>query len=529
MTVRAPARSRGTNGFLRVWQVSSEVGRFKSTGGMADAVHGLGQGLAKNGHQVGILTPSHSGSLNYCLRDNLALVHFAKLRVPLGNRVETAEVFLARLPVDHGEKARISVYLIDSENGLMFSNRTRIYGYNDDAARFLFFNRAVLELYKALAFDPRFQRQRSRLLPQLIHTHDWPTGFTHYFFRHTERGIPVGLVHNIHNLGYGKEKGMTPHEFYELTGETNPWAYSPDGFEFFGKMDPTKAAILLSDKTATVSPSYAQEILEGRTPPPASDYAGILQTRRDDIVGILNGLPDDFGPQKFAERESGVKLRAAYTPENLEGKRACRSQLQEHLGLQHDDNALLLAFSGRWATQKGIDVILDYVPALMNMPVQLAFIGSGDPGMFARVMALNEAFPGRARAIGFETGFDENLEALFLAGADAVLMPSRFEPCGLVQMKGQKSGTLPIVTDTGGLRDTVIDGETGFIIPEVTAEAIDAGINRALLIFQQDQARWQEMMRQAMRKDYSWSSAARTYVDQAYKIAVARVAHTFSA
>lgn len=522
-----------SNGHVKIWGISSEVGRVgKSTGGMSDAVHGLNQALAKLGHPVGLVTPSHSASLGYCLRDGLALTHFAKLRVPLGNRIENADVFLARLPVDHGANQRISVYLIDNENGTMFSNRTRIYGYEDDPARFLFFNRAVLELYKTLAFDPRFQKKRSRLLPRMIHTHDWPAGFVHYFFRHTERGIPVALAHSIHNLGYGKEKGMIPHEFYTLTGETNPWIYSMHGLEFYGRIDPTKSGIVFADKIVTVSPSYAEEILEGRTPPPANDYKDALRTRfgaREDVHGILNGLPDDFGPQKYADRSSGVQLRTSYSPEDLSGKRECRRQLQERLGLNQDENVLLLAFSGRWATQKGIDVLLDNIRTFMGLPIQLAVIGSGDPGMFSKVVGLNDAFPSRYRAVGFETGFDESLEVLFLAGSDAVLMPSRFEPCGLVQMKAQKLGTLPIVHGTGGLKDTVEEGETGFVLPEVNAENIMEGISRALTVFSRDPDKWTEMMRRAMKRDYSWTTAAQIYVEQIYKIALARVARTFSA
>jgi starch synthase len=511
---------------FKVWMVASEVGRIKSAGGMSDAVHGMAHALAKDGHKVTIVMPCYADSIKYFLRRDMKATHDETLNIPTAGGIVTAESYLASLPVGAEGKQRMSVYLIDSEDTRLFGNRVEIYSYRDRPLGFLLFCRAALELFKkksSRANNPGLGKRRLRLMdliPQIIHTHDWPTGFLPYFFRHVEKNIRVALVHSIHNLGYGIEMGFAPDKFFGLTGETNPWVYSPSGMEFHGNIDQTKTAIVFADKIVTVSPSYAQEILAGQTPLPASKYQGILQARRADVHGILNGLPDDFGPQKFAERESGFRLRAPYSPEDLSGKRECRRQLQQSLGLPIDEKAFVLAVSGRWVAQKGIDVAIDNIEAFMSLPIQFVFVGSGE--MYKQVMALNDVYPGRFHAHGFETGFDEDLEALYLAGSDALLMPSRFEPCGLAQMKAQKLGTLPIVNGTGGLKDTVADGEDGFVIPGVSFDSIFQGVGRAISTYQGEPSRWEDMIRAAMRHDYSWSAAAKNYVDQIYKEAVAR-------
>jgi starch synthase len=510
---------------------SSEVGRIKSAGGMADAVLGLAQALAKLGHRMTVITPCYAGSLDYCLDEAYLMRKDVTLNVSMGAMgTVNARVHMVRLPVVSENPLYMTAYLIGDQDLKLFGKHD-IYKYDDDPVRFLFFDRAVLELYKKKSSqlnEPELKGRRSRIIdriPQIIHTHDWPTGFIPYYFRHVEKNIRVALVHNIHNLGYGIEKGFPLKEdrniFYELTGETNPWVYSPDGMKLHDKIDQTKTAIVFADKIVTVSPSYAQEILEGKSPPPADKYQGILQARRPDVHGILNGLPDDFGPQKFA-REGRYPLRAAYSPEDLSGKRECRRQLQQTLGLEPDENASILAFSGRWVEQKGIDVIINNIGLLMKLPIQLVIIGSGDPGIFQAITGLNELYPGRFRAKEFDRIDGESLETLYLAGADAVIMPSRFEPCGLVQMKAQKFGTLPIVNGTGGLRDTVKDGEDGFVIDGVTPESIFGGIDRAITLHHSDRSRWEEMMRNAMRHDYSWIAAAQRYVDLVYREAVAR-------
>lgn len=530
---RAALRTRPTNGHLRIWQVASEVGRIRSAGGMSDAVHGLSQGLAKAGHRVTVVMPNHAGALQYCLREDVTLTHHAQLNVPVAGKIEKAEVFLASFPVIPGSRNRLNVFMIDNRQGTMFGNRVKVYGYPDDARRFYFFNRAVLELYKKLsgkALDPESSRKRARLMdfvPQLVHTHDWPTGFIPYMFRHLENNIRVGLVHNIHNLGYGKEMGLPLEDFYRLTGDGDPWVYSSKGMEFFDRVDHTKTAVLFADQIVAVSPTYAQEILSGHTPAPADLYAGILQTRRADVRGILNGLPDDYGPGKFVavpgeELEGEIYLRSAFTPDDLSGKRECRRQLQQHLGLDPNEEALLLAFSGRWVAQKGIDNILGGLETLMGLPVQFAVIGSGDPGTFRAVMELNRAYPGRFRAFGFETGFDERLEALFFAGSDALLMPSVYEPCGLSDMKAQLFGSLPVVTPTGGLKDAVTNGEDGFTIADPSFDSILAGVERALQINRENPDGWAKMQKHAMSKNHTWSAAAKRYVDEAYREAVAR-------
>jgi starch synthase len=327
----------------------------------------------------------------------------------------------------------------------------------------------------------------------------------------------VPLVYNLHNLNYSK--GLKPHAFRLLTRERDERLYRWEGMEFYGSIDPHKTSFIFSDRIVTVSPNYANEILSDLTPGGNTNlYAGILQANQSKLRGILNGIPDNYGVDHF--HQTGV-LPESYGPDNLEGKKACRRYLQEVAELEPYDQSMLLASTGRWDEQKGTDLVLKVLPELMQeLDLQFISIGSEARGKKFRkeFLGLKNRFPKRLAVLDFTAMprphlSAENLESLALAGADALIMPSRFEPCGLSQIYSLKHGTPVIANRTGGLADTVEHGKTGFLFEGVTPENIEQSIRDAYAIFRGDPQKWQSMIQAALKKNFSWKSAVQKYID----------------
>ena len=277
------------------------------------------------------------------------------------------------------------------------------------------------------------------------------------------------------------------------------------GIEFYGKADPHKVAIMFADKIVGVSPQYVQEILAGDTPHPASLYQGILQTRLADVLGILNGLPDDFGPKHYFDQ--GV-IPAKFSPDDLTGRRLNRRFLQRELNLPVDDDAMIAVWSSRIAMQKGIDLVVESLPKILKRipSLQLVFIGDGDEAWIDKLGTLMLRYPQNIRY----SEFIEDLEILALAGGDILLMPSKYEPCGLNQMKAHKLGCVPVVHQTGGLIDTVTDGETGFTFWGLTQDNLVGKMEGTWEAFQHPEY-WTAMVRRIMTLDYSWTTRAGEY------------------
>ena len=499
---------------LKVWMVSSEMHRIRKTGGMADAVYGLSGGLLKRGHTVTAIMPNHPGTLGFFIKEGLKrgvnISHFTDLNVTLGDQARRTEVFHASFPIESGT---INFFFIDAADYTQFGNRTRAYGYRDDPYRFLFLNRAIYDLYKYVA------QTKPELAPDLLHGHDWQSGFTPFFLKRHPNSTRLPFVYSVHNLGYGFGNSFDLSEFSLLINmpikeHANLFSWNK-GIEFHGQVDAHKAALMYSDKIVGVSPEYVQEILSGHTPHPANLYKGVLGTRRDDVHGILNGLPEYFGPDHY--HEIGF-IPETFSEKDLSGRAINKKVLQAKFELSIDEEAMTIVWSSRLAGQKGIDATLETLAQMIqkNSKLQFIFIGDGEEQFVAALKKLSTQYPNNLKY----SAFVEKDEILALSGADVLLMPSIYEPCGLNQMKAQLMGCVPLVHETGGLKDTVRDGKTGFSFWGLTPENLSSKMRDAWLAFQH-KASWQEIIRNCMQLDYSWVTQAGLY-EELYQEVLAR-------
>ncbi len=338
--------------------------------------------------------------------------------------------------------------------------------------------------------------------PDIIHAHDWQAGLTHAYL-HFAASRPATVM-TVHNLAF---QGQFPAEALSILGLPSA-AYAVEGLEYHGGISYLKAGLHYADRITTVSPSYAAEI---RTPENGMGMDGLLRARAGDLYGVLNGIDTDAWNPAADEL-----IAAQYDARHLARRRANKADLQARFGLNQDPAAPLFAVVSRLTWQKGLDLLLEAEAVLMATGAQLALLGTGDPAMEAAFHAAAGRHPGR---IGCVIGYDETLAHRLQAGADALLVPSRFEPCGLTQLYALRYGTVPVVARVGGLADTVIDASpmalnagvaTGVQFAPVTAEMLRAAIQRATALYRQPRV-WQQMQRNGMATDVSWHHPARQY------------------
>jgi starch synthase len=310
-------------------------------------------------------------------------------------------------------------------------------------------------------------------------------------------------VLTLHNAGY---QGMFPGTQFVKTGLPLS-LFGPGGLEFYGSLNLLKGGMIFSDYLTTVSPTYAKEIV---TPEGGFGLDGVLRNRQAQFEGILNGIDVDLW-----NPETDPYLPASYTAENRGNKRLCKQALRREFQLPDTDKPLL-ALIGRMASQKGFDLAEQAIPDFMKMGLQVVILGTGDRETEDRFQALRARFPGQ---IGLHIGFDEALAHRIEAGADMLVMPSRYEPCGLSQLYSLRYGTVPIVTKTGGLADTVVPflpgkdnthRPTGFHIEHHTAKSVIAAVHDAIEVFR-DNRTWNVLMDNGMSVDVSWARSAKTY------------------
>ncbi len=343
--------------------------------------------------------------------------------------------------------------------------------------------------------------------PAIVHGHDWHAGLAPaYLAADRPREGQARTVFTIHNLAY---QGLFPAATLPDLA-LPPEFFSIDGVEFHGLVSFIKAGLFYSDRLTTVSPTYAREI---QTPAFGCGLDGLLHSRDAVLTGILNGVD----PQIWDPRHDPVLPRAYGIENAAAGKRAAKAALQGRVGLEQRADAPLFGVVSRLTPQKGLDLVLAGLPRLVAARGQLALLGSGDADLEHGFAAAAEAHRGH---VAVELGYDEQLSHLLIAAADIVLVPSRFEPCGLTQLYALRYGTLPLVRRVGGLADTVVDASatsladgsaTGFAFDESGPEALIATIGRAIALFSEREV-WQRMIRQAMTRDFSWEAAARQYL-----------------
>jgi starch synthase len=335
----------------------------------------------------------------------------------------------------------------------------------------------------------------------VVHCNDWPTALAPLYLRFS-RGYRAASLLTIHNLAF---QGIF--SFDQVKGlELPPESVRLEGAEFYGKVSFLKGGIVYAEAINTVSPTYAREI---QTHELGFGLDGVLRRRADDLFGVLNGVDiDTWNPQKDA------LIAERYGPDSLEKKLANKRALKQRVGLGGPHEVPLAAVVSRLTHQKGIDIILEAIPALAKIPVQVAIVGAGDKELVEKLRAAQRQFP---ETLGLFIGFDEQAAHLVEAGADMFLMPSRFEPCGMNQMYSQRYGTPPIANATGGLVDTILDersgnpsGATGYLLTELTAGALVDAVQRAVTAYR-DPEHWRRIQKNGMAKNFGWGAAARAY------------------
>ncbi len=477
---------------IRVLFATSEVHPLMKTGGLGDVSCSLPQALRTQGLDVRIVMPAYADALArlqaWRPRSELLVEPFGRFTL-----------LEARLP-----GTDVPLYLIDhplfsARPGNPYNDSTG-HAWPDNAERFTLLSRAC----ERMALDQAALDWQ----PDLVHANDWQSGLLLALlagrFHAGERTIPPGLI-TIHNLAY---QGVFDHATFDaLKLPSGLW--QPHGVEHWGEMNCLKAGINGARFVTTVSPGYAMEI---QTPAFGNGLDGLLRQRQHDVVGILNGID-----VKAWDPSNDPYLPHGYDAGHLSDKLRNKRALQLELGLEEDDQALLVGMVGRMAEQKGLDIVMQAADTLMGLPVQFAVLGSGDKALEAAYADWMDRYPGR---VSVHIGYNEGLAHRIEAGCDAFLMPSRFEPCGLNQMYSLRYGTPPIVHGVGGLKDTVVDTHdatladrtaNGFVMRHLDPHAILWGVGRAVEYFQQPKL-WQAIQRNGMASDFSWDKSARQYL-----------------
>ena len=473
---------------LKILFVSSEVSPFAKTGGLGDVVGALPKALHRRGFDVRVVTPLYQG-MNWHQLERLD----GALAVPMWWGNALAGVRLGHLP-----QSDVPVYFLEYNR---YFDRPHLYGppgdgYGDNLERFAFLSRGALELAKALNF-----------LPDVIHAHDWQAALVPVYVNTVEWAKSLhgaATVYTIHNLAY---QGVLDGGALFITGLGREH-YHPGEFEHFGAMNLTKAALRHATMLSTVSPTYAAEI---QTSAFGCGLDGVLRERAGDLVGILNGVDvDDWNPA------TDPHIEANFSPGHLEGKGPCKATLQIEAGLPADPRLPLFGAVGRLTHQKGFDVLAHCMDRVLGWDAQFVLLGNGDRDAEHFFGTLSARRPDKFKAW---LGFDNGLAHRITAGADFLVMPSRFEPCGLSQMYAMRYGTLPIVRATGGLVDTVRNYQeaggagTGFVFENLSAEALANTIGWALSTYHDRPHHIRAMRQRAMEGDFSWDHAADAYQD----------------
>ncbi len=339
--------------------------------------------------------------------------------------------------------------------------------------------------------------------PDIVHAHDWPAGLALAYLKY-RGGRRPGTVMTVHNMAF---QGWFPASLLSALG-LPPAAFTIDGVEYFGGIGFLKAGLALADRITTVSPTYAAEI---RTPEGGMGLDGLMRARADVLHGILNGIDETVW-----DPATDAAIPAPFSIPRLARRAVNKAALQARFGLAVDPTALLFGVISRLTWQKGLDLLLAETGSLLREGAQLVLLGTGEPGIEAGFAAAAAAHPGR---IGCVIGYDEALAHLIQAGADAFLMPSRFEPCGLAQLCALRYGSLPVVGRVGGLADTVVDANEAALaagagnavqFAPVTVEMLVAALQRSAALWQEP-AVWRRLQRNAMKTDVSWRRPAARY------------------
>jgi 1,4-alpha-glucan branching enzyme len=470
---------------LQIVMICPELVPFAKTGGLADMVSSLAVALRSFGHQVRVMMPAYREVLEKGIARDTGI----GFNVSIAGRSEAGALLTATLGAD------IPVYFIRSDR---YFDRPFLYGtsagdYPDNAERFVFFARGVLEVLRQLG------------PAHVLHAHDWQAAMAITFLKAQPELYPelasVRTMLTIHNLGY---QGLFPPHQWGLLG-LDQNLFTARHLEFYGQINFLKGAIVFADALATVSPTYSREI---QTAEHGFGLEGVLKARAASLVGILNGADYEIWNPRMDRF-----IATNYGPGDLSGKRACKADLQKTFGLRVDPDIPLLGAVSRLVSQKGFDLLEGILDDLLQRGVQLVILGSGERKYQDFFQTAAQRNPGR---LGVRIAFEDALAHKIEAGADMFLMPSLYEPSGLNQLYSLKYGTIPIVRATGGLKDSVVEYDpatgkgNGFPFDQYDGAAFLAAVDRALAVFRRKE-QWRTLMRTAMTADNSWDRSAREY------------------
>jgi starch synthase len=469
--------------------VTSEVAPLIKTGGLADVAGSLPAALMHAGLDVRVLVPGYKQVMEG-VKSKGRLASFSTL-----GEIPASQLLAGKLP------SGVPLLIVDCPG--MYDRPGGPYqdtsgnDWPDNALRF-----GLLSYVAAVLGGPAAPISWR---PRIVHANDWQTGLAPAYLRFMP-GEKARTVMTIHNLAY---QGIFPPATTSRLG-LPPSSFAPDGVEYYGNMSFLKAGLFYADHITTVSPNYAREIQQE---PLGMGFQGLLVHRSSMLTGILNGIDTDAW-----DPETDPYIARYYNAARLPAKQENKQALQQRMGLAVDDKVLLIGIIGRFTHQKGFDVAIEAASELLDTPMQLAVLGTGDVKLQDAFVALARANPGR---VAVQVGYDEGLAHQIEAGADIFLMPSRFEPCGLNQMYSQRYGTIPVVHDTGGLHDSVVDvtpetladkTATGFVFSPMSREQLTAAVGRAMAAYQ-DKKGWRQLQKNGMGCDFSWDASAQHYVE----------------
>ena len=484
--------SNTTDKQRRVLLVSAEIVPFAKEGGLADVAGALPKALAEVGVDIRIVMPLYGG-IDRDKFEIKPLNSVPSFDITMGSETETAEIFHAALP-----GSDVPVFMIANER---FFDRKGVYndpetgeGYDDNALRFIFFQKAVIELLRHLDWAP-----------EVIHCNDFHTGLIPYY---VSRGDLPGLnatLFSIHNLAY---QGVEPPDIMHVAEIPHDKFYPMSAFEFYGKVNMMKVGIAHSTLINTVSPTYAREIQS------SAEFGvgleGVLRSRASDLSGIVNGI--DY---TVWNPEIDSLIPHQFSATDLKGKEKNKNELLKRNNLPAKKGRVpVIGIISRLADQKGFDILEETLDRIMDLDVQMVVLGTGARQYHEMFEAAAAKYPEK---LGVNLAFDNSLAHLIEAGSDMFLMPSRYEPCGLNQLYSLRYGTIPVVRATGGLADTIEDYNpnsgkgTGFSFKEYSSQALFEAVNRAFRLFA-DKKPWQALIGNAMTADFSWKSSAAKYL-----------------
>ena len=472
---------------MRILYVASEATPFIATGGLADVAGSLPRAIRSKQHACRVVVPLYS-SIKPELREKMQFV--CSFYVPLGWRNQYCGVF-------ESNYNGVKYYFLDNE--YYFKRDGGIYGFYDDAERFAFFSKAVCEMIQYVDFDP-----------EILHCNDWQTAMTpvylNLFYRHLDKYKNIKTVFTIHNIQYQGKYGM------EIATDVLglPY-YAAPTMLYDGCLNMMKAAIEVCDYVTTVSPTYAKEITD---PWFAHGLDRLLRANQHKLMGILNGIDtQSYNPG------ADPALYANYGPETIDRKYVNKTELQKTMGLKQDKDTMLVGVVTRFVAHKGIDLIQYIYEELMKRELQVVALGSGDYIFESFFQEMQAKYPGKTAV---RIGFIPDLARKIYAGADCFLMPSKSEPCGLAQMVSLRYGTLPIVRETGGLKDSITDmglslEGNGFTFKTYNAHDRLGAIDRAAGLYYNREV-WPKAVQKAMTCDFSWDRSAGEYIDMYHRI-----------